>query len=184
MAQKTTDPPQNTLTLGGGCFWCIEAVFERVEGVTSVVSGYAGGDSPNPTYEQVCSGTTGHAEVTKITYDPKETNDEKLLELFFQIHDPTTLNRQGADSGTQYRSIILYTNEEQKKTAETAKETAQKNFDAPIVTEITALTTFYPAENYHQNFFKNNPGHPYNRAVTRPKVEKAEKILQEAAQKK
>lgn len=184
MAQETNSSNENTLVVGGGCFWCIEAVFERVPGVSSVVSGYAGGNVKNPTYEQVCSGKTGHAEVTKISYDSKKTTDKALLELFFQFHDPTTLNRQGADTGTQYRSVILYKDEAQKKVAETAKEVAQKNFSDPIVTEISELGTFYPAENYHQDFFKNNPGHPYNRAVTKPKIDKAEKILTAVEQKK
>src|SRR5436190_4306048 len=140
-------------TFGGGCFWCIEAVFERLDGVKSVTSGYVGGTVVNPTYEQVCSGTSGHAEVAQIEFDPKKVSYEKLLETFWDAHDPTTLNRQGADEGTQYRSIILYNNETQKAAAEKSKAEAQKNFKSPIVTQIVPLTKFYKAENYHQDYF-------------------------------
>jgi len=179
-AQKmnTTDSPTNGLelaTLGGGCFWCIEAVFERLDGVKSVTSGYTGGTVANPTYEEVCSGKTGHAEVTQIAFDPKKITFEKLLETFWEAHDPTTLNRQGADTGTQYRSVIFYHNESQKTAAEKSKKAAQAHFSAPIVTEIVPLTQFYKAENYHQDYFRNNPRAPYCTFVIRPKLEKLDK---------
>ncbi len=176
-AQKMnlTDSPTNNLelaTFGGGCFWCIEAVFERLEGVKSVTSGYAGGKLANPTYEQVCSGTSGHAEVAQIAFDPKNITFEKLLETFWEAHDPTTLNRQGADTGTQYRSVIFHHNDAQKAAAEKSKQAAQAHFSAPIVTEIAPLTQFYKAENYHQDYFRNNPRAPYCAFVIRPKLEK------------
>lgn len=167
-------------TLGGGCFWCLEAVFELVPGVKSVSSGYAGGQKENPTYREVCEGTTGHAEVVQVEFDPKVVSYEKLLDEFWQMHDPTTLNRQGPDSGTQYRSIVLYHNEAQKHAAEKSKAAAQKQFSSPIVTEIVPLTKFYKAEGYHQDYFRNNPNQPYCRAVVRPKVEKFEKKQKEA----
>lgn len=175
---KTTDSPTNGLelaTLGGGCFWCIEAVFERLDGVKSVTSGYAGGTVPNPTYEQVCTGKSGHAEVAQIAFDPKKITFEKLLETFWEAHDPTTLNRQGADTGTQYRSVIFYHNEAQKTAAEKSKKAAQTHFSDPIVTEIVPLTQFYKAENYHQDYFRNNPRAPYCAYVIRPKLEKLDK---------
>lgn len=159
-------------TFGGGCFWCVEAVFEKLDGVQSVVSGYAGGRKDNPTYKEVCSGDTGHAEVVQIAFDPQKISYEKLLEIFWQAHDPTTLNRQGADAGTQYRSVVFYHNEEQKKAAEKSKEAAQWNFTTPLVTEIAPLTKFYPAEDYHQDYFRNNPNAPYCAVVIRPKLEK------------
>lgn len=161
-----------TATLGGGCFWCVEAVYQTVPGIREVVSGYAGGTVPNPTYEQVCTGKTGHAEVVQIAYDPDVISYKKIIDLFWKAHDPTTLNRQGADTGTQYRSIILYRAEAEKEAALQSKAEAQKDFRDPIVTEIVPLTEFYPAENYHQDFYETNPNHPYNRAVTKPKVEK------------
>lgn len=164
----------HTATLGGGCFWCVEAVYERHPGVISVVSGYAGGTTENPTYEQVCSGRTGHAEVVQITYDPEKISYEQLIDLFWDAHDPTTLNRQGADTGTQYRSIILTENDEQARIARTSLERAQPKFKAPIVTEIAPLGTFYPAEAHHQDFYSNNPTHPYNQAVIAPKLHKLE----------
>jgi peptide-methionine (S)-S-oxide reductase len=164
-------------TLGGGCFWCTEAIFQMLSGVKSVTSGYAGGTTANPTYKQVCSGDTGHAEVIQITYDPKVVSYEKVLETFWDAHDPTTMNRQGADSGTQYRSIILFSSEAQKAAAEKSKAEAQKHFSRPIVTEIVPLTHFYPAEDYHQDYYRSNPNQPYCRAVIRPKVEKFEKKL-------
>lgn len=164
-------------TLGGGCFWCTEAIFQMLPGVKSVASGYAGGATANPTYKQVCSGDTGHAEVIQITYDPKVVSYEKVLETFWEAHDPTTLNRQGGDSGTQYRSIILYSSEAQKAAAEKSKAEAQKHFSRPIVTEIVALKHFYPAEDYHQDYYRSNPNQPYCRAIIRPKVEKFEKKL-------
>jgi len=161
-------------TLGGGCFWCTEAVFERLPGVKSVTSGYAGGRTKNPTYEQICTGETGHAEVTQIEFDPAKISYEKLLEVFWQAHDPTTLNRQGLDEGTQYRSIILCHNQAQKLAAEKSRAAAQKNFQHPIVTEIAPFTKFYPAENYHQKFYDSRPNLPYCRVVIAPKLEKLE----------
>jgi len=169
---------EETITLGGGCFWCLEAVFQMVDGVEEVTSGYAGGTKKNPTYEEVCSGRTGHAEVIRIRFDPERTSLASLLQLFWQVHDPTTLNRQGADVGTQYRSILLYQDENEKGAFEKAKGEAQKNWANPIVTQIAPLDVFYPAEDYHQNFFLSNPSHPYSQAVVRPKVEKARKILE------
>jgi peptide-methionine (S)-S-oxide reductase len=159
-------------TFGGGCFWCIEAVFQRIDGVTSVASGYAGGKTENPTYKEVCSGETGHAEVLQIEFDPKKLSYDKLLEVFWLAHDPTTLNRQGNDAGTQYRSIILYHDEGQKAAAEKSKKAAQAQFDSPIVTEITPLKKFYKAEGYHQNYYNNNPNIPYCAFVIRPKLKK------------
>jgi peptide-methionine (S)-S-oxide reductase len=164
-------------TLGGGCFWCTEAIYQMLPGVKSVTSGFAGGTKENPTYKEVCAGNTGHAEVIQIQYDPKVVSYEKLLETFWEAHDPTTLNRQGADSGTQYRSIILYSTEAQKTAAEKSKAEAQKHFRQPIVTEIVPLKQFYPAEDYHQDYYRANPNQPYCRAVIRPKVEKFEKKL-------
>lgn len=174
----TATAETRTATLGGGCFWCVEAAYQMVPGVKRVISGYAGGTVPNPTYEQICTGRTGHAEVVQIEYDPSQISYEKLIDLFWEAHNPTTLNRQGADTGTQYRSIILFSNEEEKAAAEKSKATAQAKFRNPIVTEIVPLKTFYPAEDYHQDFYKNNPGHPYNRAVTVPKLEKFKKALE------
>ena len=168
-------------TLGGGCFWCTEAIFQMLPGVKSVTSGYAGGTKENPTYKEVCTGQTGHAEVIQIEFDPKIVSYEKILSTFWEAHDPTTLNRQGADSGTQYRSIILYSNEDQKAAAEKSKAEAQKNFHSPIVTEIAPLKKFYKGEGYHQDYYRNNSDAPYCRAVIRPKVEKFEKKLKEAS---
>jgi len=159
-------------TLGGGCFWCIEAIYERIDGVSSVVSGYAGGDKADPTYEEVCSGTTGHAEVVQIHFDSKIVSYEEILDLFWKAHDPTTLNRQGADVGTQYRSIILYDGEAQGKAAERSKAKAAAAFDEPIVTEIVPLTVFYRAEGYHQDYYRNNPHGGYCSFVIRPKLQK------------
>jgi peptide-methionine (S)-S-oxide reductase len=167
-------------TLGGGCFWCTEAEYQMLPGVVSVTSGYAGGTKDNPTYKEVCTGDTGHAEVIQIVYDPKLVSYEKLLETFWEVHDPTTLNRQGPDSGTQYRSIILYSNEAQKAAAEKSKAAAQKHFKEPIVTEIVPLTKFYPSEDYHHDYYRTHPNQPYCRAVIRPKVEKFEKKLKAA----
>jgi len=169
-------------TLGGGCFWCTEALFQMLPGVKSITSGYAGGHTKNPTYQQVCTGETGHAEVIQIEFDPRIVSYEKILETFWEAHDPTTLNQQGADVGTQYRSIILYHNPAQKAAAETSKAAAQKNFSRPIVTEIVPLTTFYKGEDYHQNYYRSNPNQGYCRAVIRPKVEKFEKKLKEQKQ--
>ena len=164
-------------TLGGGCFWCLEAVYEQLVGVTGVASGYAGGTIPSPTYEQVCTGGTGHAEVVQITFDPGVISFEELLEVFFTIHDPTTLNRQGADVGTQYRSVIFSHDEEQRATAEAViqRVEAEGIWDDPIVTEVAPLDVFYRAEAYHQEYFRRNPGQPYCQVVIAPKVAKFRK---------
>lgn len=169
--------PTELATLGGGCFWCTEAIFQMLPGVKSVTSGYAGGTTEHPTYEQVCSGTNGHAEVIQIAFDPTTIGYEKILETFWEAHDPTTLNRQGADRGTQYRSIILYHDARQKELAEKSKVAAQAHFGSPIVTEIVPLQRFYPGEGYHQNYYRSNPNQGYCRAIIRPKVEKFEKKL-------
>jgi peptide-methionine (S)-S-oxide reductase len=161
-----------TATLGGGCFWCVEAVYERLPGIISVVSGYAGGQTENPTYEEIGTGKTGHAEVVQIEYDPAKISYEKIIDLFWEAHDPTTLNRQGADTGPQYRSIILTENADQMRMANESKTRAQTKSKSPIVTEIVPLTKFYPAEDYHQDFYRENPMHPYNQAVIRPKLKK------------
>jgi len=166
-----------TLVLGGGCFWCLDATFQLVPGVKSVVCGYAGGSAVNPSYEQVCTGSTGHAEVVKIEYDPTQTSEEKLLEFFWKIHDPTSLNAQGDDHGTQYRSIILYANDTQKTSAEKSKASAQAKFSDPIVTEIVPLKVFYAAEDYHQDYFRKNPNTGYCRLVVKSKVDKAKQVL-------
>jgi len=170
-----------TTTLGGGCFWCVEAIYQDVKGVHSVVSGYAGGHVKNPTYEQVCTKTTGHAEVTQLAFDPDVISFEDILYIFWRTHDPTTLNRQGADVGPQYRSVIFYHDDEQKRTAEKSKaETDASNlWKDPIVTEISPITEFYKAEDYHQNFYRSNPYQPYCRAVIDPKVRKFRKSFQE-----
>jgi peptide-methionine (S)-S-oxide reductase len=159
-------------TLGGGCFWCVEAVYERLPGILSVTSGYAGGQTENPTYEQIGTGKTGHAEVVQIEYDPEKISYQKIIDLFWDAHDPTTLNRQGADVGTQYRSIILTASEDEARIAKESRDRAQGEFKSPIVTEIVPLEKFYPAEDYHQDFYRENPMHPYNLAVIRPKLQK------------
>jgi peptide-methionine (S)-S-oxide reductase len=163
--------------LGGGCFWCLEAVFQELNGVRRVVSGYAGGQVANPTYEQVCSGRTGHAEVVQVTFDPAQLSFRDVLQVFFGIHDPTTLNRQGADVGTQYRSAIFYNSPEQESVARAVIEEIEKAgiWDAPVVTEVAPLTEFYPAEQYHQDYFRRNPGQGYCRVVIAPKVAKFRK---------
>jgi len=163
-----------TITLAGGCFWCLEAVYDELRGVTDVVSGYMGGHTPNPTYKQICTGTTGYAEVIQVQYDPATISTRQILDVFFTIHDPTTLNRQGADVGTQYRSAIFYHTDEQKRIAEeTIMElTTTKLWANPIVTEITPADTFYPAEDYHQNYYVNNPYAGYCQIVIAPKVAK------------
>ena len=169
----TNDPTQTeTATLAGGCFWCTEAVFERLPGVLSVSSGYTGGQTESPTYEQVCTGGTGHAEAIQVTFDPAKITFAKLLETFWEAHDPTTLNRQGADRGTQYRSAIFYHSEAQRLAAEKSKLAAAKNFSSPIVTEIVPLKKFFKAEGYHQDYFRNNPNGGYCRAVIKPKLDK------------
>jgi len=163
-----------TATLAGGCFWCLEAVFDELRGVESVVSGYSGGARPNPTYHEVCSGLTGHAEVVQVMFDPEVISFDDLLRVFFAIHDPTTLNRQGADVGTQYRSAIFYHDDTQHASAKRiiTELSAAGLWDAPIVTEVSAFEAFYPAEEYHQEYFASNPNQPYCRAVVAPKVAK------------
>ena len=170
-------------TFGGGCFWCTEAVFNELRGVKSVVSGYSGGQTTDPTYEQVCSGRTGHAEVVQITFDPAQVTYIELLEAFFRTHDPTTMNRQGADSGTQYRSVIFYHNDEQKQAVEEliGQLSEAGAFHSPIVTQIAPLERFYPAEDYHQNYFAQNPGQGYCAAVIRPKIDKFRAAIGEKA---
>lgn len=173
-------PPATALaTLGGGCFWCVEAQYKMLPGVLKVVSGYAGGHVENPTYEQVCEKNTGHAEVVQIEFDPAKVTYKEIVDIFWDAHDPTTLNRQGNDVGPQYRSIILYHDEAQKKTAEESKAAAQKKWKEPIVTEVVPLKKFYPAEDYHQNYAKENPYQGYVRAVVAPKVEKFKHKLEE-----
>ncbi len=171
----------DTATLAGGCFWCIEAIFQQVDGVVTAKSGYMGGGIANPTYREVCSGLTGHAEVVQIIYDPQKVSFAKLLEVFFTVHNPTSLNRQGADIGTQYRSAIFYHSEEQKSVAETiiAKLNSSGTWSDPIVTEVTAAQPFYVAEDYHQNYFNDNKRQPYCQVVILPKMEKFQKVFKE-----
>ena len=168
---------QQMTTLGGGCFWCLEAVYDEIKGVTDVVSGYSGGEVTGPSYEEVCTGQTGHAEVVQVTFYPNIISYQEILRIFFGIHDPTSLNRQGADVGTQYRSVIFYHNQEQKQlaTALIKELDSTEIWDAPIVTEIVPLKLFFRAEDYHQNYFKNNPNQSYCRAVVAPKVAKFRK---------
>ena len=168
-------------TLAGGCFWCLEAVYLELKGVQGVQSGYAGGRRPSPTYEQVCSGATGHAEVVRVAYDPAIVSYKELLDVFFTIHDPTTLNRQGGDKGTQYRSAIFYESPEQQRIAQEtiAEFTAAKVWDDPIVTEVAPLEKFWPAEDYHNDYFAQNPQNPYCSVVIAPKVSKARKLFLE-----
>jgi len=171
----------DTATFGTGCFWCTEAVFQELKGVLKVTSGYSGGTVRNPSYEEVCSGTTGHAECLQIIYDPKQISFDELLEVFWEAHDPTTLNRQGNDVGTQYRSVIFYHDAEQKKKAEEYKIKLDKSgaYNNPIVTEITAFSHFYPAEDYHQDYYRLHGSQPYCSFVIRPKVEKFEKVFKD-----
>jgi peptide-methionine (S)-S-oxide reductase len=175
----------DTATFGTGCFWCTEAIFQQLDGVLKVSSGYSGGHVKNPTYKEVCEGTTGHAECVEIVYDPKKISFDELLEVFWQTHDPTTLNRQGNDVGTQYRSAIFYHNAEQKARAEKYKAELDKSgaWDKPIVTEITPASTFYVAENYHQDYYNNNGSAPYCYYVIRPKLEKFEKVFKNKMKK-
>ena len=177
----STENSKELATLAGGCFWCLEAVYKELRGVERVVSGYAGGHVESPTYREVCDGTTGHAEVVQITFDPSAVSYKELLEVFFTIHDPTTLNRQGGDVGTQYRSAVFYHTPEQRETAEQtmAEMTAAAVWDSPIVTEVSPLEKFYPAEDYHQDYFEKNPSQPYCRAVVAPKVSKFRKLFLE-----
>ncbi len=174
---SATDLVTEQVTLGGGCFWCLEAVFEQLRGVQKVESGYSGGTLADPSYDRVCSGRTGHAEVVQVTFDPSEITYSEILDVFFATHDPTTLNRQGADVGTQYRSVIFYHTQAQKEAAEKkiAELNAAKIWDTPIVTEIAPLKTFYRAENYHQKYFQDNPRQPYCQVVISPKVAKFRK---------
>jgi peptide-methionine (S)-S-oxide reductase len=173
------------VTFGAGCFWCVEAVYQRLDGVEKVVSGYTGGDVENPSYEAVCNGTTGHAEVCQIYYDPKVISFDELLEVFWKTHDPTTLNRQGADVGTQYRSVVFYHNEEQRRLTEEYKSKLDKAeiYDDPIVTEISPITEFYAAEDYHQNYYNNNSSQPYCSYVITPKLEKFNKVFSDKLKK-
>jgi peptide-methionine (S)-S-oxide reductase len=183
--EKTMATTENktleTATFGSGCFWCTEAIFLNVDGVEKVVSGYTGGKVKNPTYKEVCSGLTGHAEVIQLSYDPSKVKYEELLEIFWKTHDPTTLNRQGADEGTQYRSVIYYHSDEQKNLAEYYKKKLEdaKAFNDPIVTEISPATTFYKAEDYHQNYYNLNNNVPYCSYVIQPKLEKFKKVFKE-----
>lgn len=176
---------QEVATLGGGCFWCLEAVYDELNGVAQVESGYAGGEVVNPSYRQVCTGTTGHAEVVQLTFDPQVISFKEILEIFFTIHDPTTLNRQGADVGPQYRSVIFYHNQEQKEIAEQVIQEleAAHLWQAPIVTEVTPFTAFYRAEGYHQEYFKYNRQQPYCQVVIAPKVAKFRKQYLEKLKK-
>ncbi|HRD56610.1 MAG TPA: peptide-methionine (S)-S-oxide reductase MsrA [Ferruginibacter sp.] len=171
----------DTITVGNGCFWCTEAIFQQVEGVLKVESGYSGGETINPTYKEVCTGTTGHAECLNIVYDPTKVSYDELLEIFWETHDPTTLNRQGADEGTQYRSVIFYRNEMQKQVAAAyiKKLDSSHIFDAPIVTTLEPFSVFYKAESYHQNYFNENGEQPYCKIVIRPKVEKFRKLFKD-----
>ncbi|HUF03574.1 MAG TPA: peptide-methionine (S)-S-oxide reductase MsrA [Aridibacter sp.] len=168
-----------TATLGGGCFWCTEAVFVALKGVEEVVSGYSGGHVENPSYQEVCTGSTGHAEVIQVRLDPEVISFKEVLQIFFATHDPTTLNRQGNDIGTQYRSVVFYHSDEQKETAEQVIEEIGNEaiYDDPIVTEVTEFSNFYPAEDYHRDYFENNPDQPYCSAVVAPKVAKFRKVF-------
>jgi peptide-methionine (S)-S-oxide reductase len=174
-----------TATLGGGCFWCTEAIYKELKGVESVSPGYSGGHVKNPSYKEVCSGSTGHAEVVQITFDPAQVSFAGILEVFFKTHNPTELNRQGNDIGTQYRSAVFYHSEEQKQTAEKAIQLMkeEKVYEDPIVTEVTKFEDFYPAEDYHKNYFELNKNQPYCRMVVAPKVEKFEKIFKDRLKK-
>jgi len=180
-----TDAGKEIATLAGGCFWCLEAVFDDLKGVDSVESGYMGGKTVNPSYEEVCSGETGHAEVAQLSFDPKQVSFKEILEVFFVIHDPTTLNRQGNDAGTQYRSAIFYHTAEQKAAAEQviANISAAKVYEDPIVTEVVPASKFYVAEDYHQEYFRRNPAQPYCAFVVRPKVAKFRKHFLEKLKK-
>jgi len=172
--QQALGASEDVITLGGGCFWCTEAIFDELRGVKQVESGYSGGHVPNPTYERVCTGTTGHAEVIQVTFDPQVISLNDILHIFFTVHDPTTLNRQGPDVGTQYRSAIFYRNDDQKKIAEEVMRdiAASKIWNAPLVTKLEPFKAFYEAEDYHQTYFASNPNQPYCRAIIAPKVAK------------
>ncbi len=181
LIKTNTIQNMDTITFGAGCFWCVEAIFSDLNGVDKVISGYAGGTVKNPSYKEVCTGSTGHAEVCQVIYNPEIITYKELLEVFWQVHDPTTLNRQGGDVGTQYRSAIFYHTNEQKKIAEEYKKVLnnEKVFPNPIVTEITAFTNFFPAEDYHQDYFELNGENPYCQAVVRPKLEKFRKVFKD-----
>lgn len=183
--KNMTDVKFDTATFGTGCFWCTEAIFQELEGVQSVTSGYSGGTVVNPTYEEVCSKTTGHAECLNVVYDSSKISYDELLEVFWQVHDPTTLNRQGADVGPQYRSVIFYHNDEQKTKAEQYKAALDKSgaWDKPIVTVIEKFDVFYPAEAYHQNYYNSHTGQGYCQFVIRPKLEKFEKVFKDKLKK-
>jgi peptide-methionine (S)-S-oxide reductase len=185
MTTATTNANLDTATFGTGCFWCTEAVFQQLNGVEKVTSGYSGGHITNPTYKQVCSGETGHAECLNIVYDTTKITFDELLEVFWQVHDPTTLNRQGADAGTQYRSVVFYHNDEQKAKTEKYKAALDKSgaWDNPVVTTIEKMDIFYPAEDYHQNYYINNTEQGYCQFVIRPKVEKFEKVFKNKLKK-
>lgn len=185
MSSGATNASTEVATLGAGCFWCVEAVFDDLKGVTDVVSGYSGGASPNPTYRQVCTGTTGHAEVVQVTFDPSVVSFSDILRIFFTVHDPTQLNRQGNDVGTQYRSAVFFHSPEQQRAAHEviAELNEQRLWDRPIVTEVTPFKAFYPAEDYHQEYFSNNPFQPYCMAVVAPKVKKFRKQFVEQLKK-
>ncbi|MDB6139789.1 MAG: msrA [Verrucomicrobiaceae bacterium] len=168
-----------TAVVGGGCFWCVEGAYKIVPGILKITSGFAGGNTENPTYKEVCGGDTNHAEVVKVEFDPAKITYKDVIDLFWDLHDPTTLNRQGHDAGTQYRSIILYESDEQKKIAEASMAEAKSKFSDPIVTQIVPLKKFYPAEGYHQDYFANNPNQPYCQSVVGPKIAKFKKKLEE-----
>lgn len=176
---NTNNVKMDTATFGTGCFWCTEAIFQQVEGVSKVISGYSGGKVDNPTYKQVCTGTTGHAECLNIVYDPSKITFDELLEIFWQVHDPTTLNRQGNDAGTQYRSVVFYHNDEQKAKVEKYKAELNKSgsWDNPVVTTLEPFVTFYPADDYHQNYYNDNTSQGYCQFVIKPKVEKFQKVF-------
>ncbi|MCV9927490.1 peptide-methionine (S)-S-oxide reductase MsrA [Flavobacterium sp. LS1R49] len=184
--QAKKHPNYDTITLGGGCYWCVEAVYENLDGVKSVVSGFSGGKTINPSYEEVSTGKTGFAEVVQITYDKNVTSLDEIFKVFFTVHDPTTLNRQGADVGTQYRSVIFYKNEEQKNAANNIINALKKAkvYNDPIVTAVEPFTKFYKAEDYHQNYYENNKNQPYCKMVIQPKIEKFEKVFKDKLKKK
>jgi peptide-methionine (S)-S-oxide reductase len=181
MLAKQNEVKMDTATFGAGCFWCVEAIFSRVRGVLEVQSGFSGGSIKNPSYKEVCTGKTGHAEVCQVVFDPQQVKYIELLEMFWKIHDPTTLNRQGNDIGTQYRSVIYYHDREQQKVATEMKKRLNEGniWESPVVTEISAFEVFYPAEDYHSDYYDSNPNQPYCRFVITPKVEKFEKVFRE-----
>lgn len=183
--QGSNPSSYDTITLGGGCFWCVEAVYEMLDGVGKVESGYSGGTIKNPSYREVCAGTTGHAEVAQITFDNSKTSFEEILKVFFTVHDPTTLNRQGPDIGTQYRSVIFYRNDNQRKIAESIIDDLNKNkvYSKPVVTQLEPFTVFYKAEDYHQDYYNQNKEAPYCRMVIQPKLEKFEKLFKDRLKK-